>query len=60
VPVGVVVATDGKVMAAAPLGGHHYLWDAASKAACASSIEPVVLSGQRVMVSGVLSYQFVP
>ncbi len=60
VPVGVLVDIDGKVIAAAAVGGHPQLRYSAVKAACASSIEPVSLSGVPVQVNGILTYQFLP
>lgn len=60
VPVSVLADTDGKIIAAAPLGGNLYLRHHAAIAACKSSIEPVVLSGTPVQVRGVISYYFMP
>ncbi|MBC7898844.1 MAG: energy transducer TonB [Saprospiraceae bacterium] len=60
VPVGVLVDVDGKVIAAAAVGGHPQLMYSAAKAACASSIEPVSLSGVPVQVNGIITYNFVP
>lgn len=60
IPVSVLVGTDGKIIAAAALGGHRVLQDPAVVAACASSIEPVQLSGVPVQVTGVINYAFLP
>lgn len=60
VPVDVLVDTDGKVIAAAALGGHAYLQHNAVVAACRSSMEPVSLSGVPVQVSGVITFSFLP
>ena len=60
VPVSVLTDVNGKIKAAAALGGHRDLRRHAMVAACKSAIEPVLLSGQPVEVTGVISYQFVP
>jgi hypothetical protein len=60
VPVNVVVDTDGNVIAAGAVGGHPLLRNSAEIAACASSIEPVVLSDVPVQVTGIITYHFVP
>lgn len=60
VPVGVLVGTDGKIIAAGAIGGHPLLRDAAARAACSSSIEPVSLKGVLVQVTGIISYDFRP
>lgn len=60
VPVDVLVDLDGKVIAAAAVGGHPLLGNAAAQAACASNIEPESVGGKRVQVSGTITYVFVP
>ncbi|MGH9819368.1 MAG: energy transducer TonB [Pyrinomonadaceae bacterium] len=60
VPVEVLVDFDGKVIAAAAIGGHPQLLHSAAVAACASSIEPVILDGRPVQVNGIITYYFVP
>ncbi len=60
VPVSVLVDTDGRVLAASVLGGHPLLQESAIEAACRSSIDPVVLSGVPIQVTGVLTYVFAP
>lgn len=58
VPVSVLTDTDGKIIAAAPIGGPEQLRHSASVAACKSAIEPVILSGVPVEVTGVINYTF--
>jgi outer membrane biosynthesis protein TonB len=60
VPVSVLADANGKIKAAAALGGHPQLRHEAVIAACKSAIEPVLLSGQPVEVAGVISYNFFP
>lgn len=60
VPVSVLADTDGKIIAAAAIGGHPYLRHDAAVAACKSAIEPVVLNGTPVQVRGVITYVFAP
>src|SRR5436190_11155732 len=54
VPVDVLVDTDGKIIAAAAIGGHIYLQHPAVVAACSSSIEPMSLRGAPIQVNGVI------
>ncbi len=58
VPVSVLTDTNGKIVAAAAIGGHPQLRHSAATAACKSSIEPVILSGVPVEVTGVINYTF--
>ena len=60
VPVSVLVDTDGKIIAAGAMGGHPLLRDAAVRAACGSSIEPVALKGVLVQVTGIINFNFSP
>jgi outer membrane biosynthesis protein TonB len=60
VPVSVLIDTDGKIIAAAAIGGHPYLRHEAALTACKSTIEPVTLKGTPVQVRGVINYHFVP
>lgn len=56
----VTVGTDGKVIGAAGFSGDTSLFDAASKAACSARFPPILLSGNPIMVSGTIEYNFVP
>ena len=58
VPVSVLTDTNGKIVAAAAIGGPEQLRRSASVAACQSAIEPVILSGVPVEVTGVINYVF--
>ncbi len=60
VPVAVVTDTAGKIIAAGAVGGHPSLRNSAETTACASSIEPVILNGAAVSVTGIVTYSFVP
>lgn len=60
VPVDVLVDTDGKIIAAAAVGGHIYLQYPAVVAACNSSIDPVLLRGVPIQVNGVITFHFLP
>lgn len=60
VSVRVLIGEDGKVLSAQSTDGHALLQFAARAAACESKFEPTTLSGQRVKVSGVITYNFKP
>ena len=60
VPVGVLVDVDGRIIAAGAIGGHPLLRHSAENAVCASSVDPVSLSGVPVQVTGIITYQFLP
>ena len=59
VTVQVVVDEDGNVSEAKALSGHPLLREAAVEAAYKAKFPPTKVSGERVKVSGVLTYQFV-
>lgn len=60
VVVQVVIDEDGNVVSANPVSGHPLLHAAAVRAARHAKFSPTSLSGQRVKVSGVIQYDFVP
>lgn len=55
----ITVDETGKVVSAEPICGHRLLRDAATEAAAAARFTPTLLSGQPVMVTGVITYTFV-
>jgi TonB family protein len=59
VTVQVLVNEEGKVVSAKAVSGHKLLRKAAVDAAYQAKFSPRVVSGQRVKVSGVLTYEFV-
>jgi TonB family protein len=58
VAVEIWIGEDGSVLSAGAVSGHPVLIPAAVEAACLARFEPVTLSGQRVKVRGVLTYNF--
>jgi len=60
VTVQVIVDENGKVYKASVVSGHPLLRAASITAACDSEFSPVLLSGQPVKISGVITYNFVP
>jgi TonB family protein len=60
VSVQVTVDENGNVVTASAVSGHPLLRAAAAQAARQAKFAPTMLSGQRVKVSGVLTYNFVP
>jgi TonB family protein len=60
VPVQVLIYEDGTVFSAEAVGGHPLLQAASVAAACSAKFTPVLLSGQPVKVSGIITYNFVP
>ena len=59
VTVQVLVDEDGKVVSAQPIKGHKLLHQTAVNAAFQVKFAPLVVSGERVKVSGTLTYDFV-
>jgi TonB family protein len=60
VSVQVTVDEKGNVVEAASVSGHPLLRAAAAQAAKQAKFAPTLLSGQRVKVSGIIVYNFVP
>lgn len=60
VSVQVLIDEDGRVISASAINGHPLLRSAAESAARGARFSPTMLSGQRVKVSGVITYNFVP
>ncbi len=60
VSVQVLIDEEGNVVSASAVSGHPLLRSAAVTAAREAKFAPVLLSGQPVKVSGVLTYNFVP
>lgn len=60
VAVQILIGEDGKTLSAAAISGHPYLLEAAAESACRARFAEVLLSGQPVRVSGVITYNFVP
>ena len=60
VPVQVLIYEDGTVFSAEAVGGHPLLQAASVAAACSAKFTPVLVSGQPVKVSGIITYNFVP
>jgi protein TonB len=58
VKVRVLVGEDGSVISAKAVSGHKLLRQAAIDAAMLAKFEPVVVSGQKAKVSGLLTYDF--
>ncbi len=56
----VLIDEEGNVFSAEPLDGHPLLRFSARQAACRAKFSPVMLSGNPVKVSGVITYNFVP
>jgi protein TonB len=59
VTVQVLVDEDGNVISAKAVSGHPLLQQAAVNAAYQAKFSPTLLEGQKVKVSGVLTYNFV-
>jgi protein TonB len=59
VTIQVVIDEDGNVFSASPVSGHPLLRMAATEAARNAKFAPVLLSGNPVKVSGVITYNFV-
>ncbi|HJQ35218.1 MAG TPA: TonB family protein [Pyrinomonadaceae bacterium] len=59
VTVRILVDEDGRVIEAEAVGGHPLLQQAAVAAARQARFSPTLLSGQRVKVAGVVTYNFV-
>ncbi|HEX8190279.1 MAG TPA: TonB family protein [Pyrinomonadaceae bacterium] len=60
VTVQILVDEEGNVVSAAAVSGHPLLQQAAVAAAREAKFSPTLLSGQRVKVSGVVTYNFAP
>ncbi len=60
VVVQVLIDEDGNVVSANPVSGHPLLHGAAVRAARRARFSPTLISGERVKVSGVIHYDFVP
>ena len=60
VDVQVLVDEEGKVVSATATSGHPLLRSAAVQAARKAKFEPIILSGERHPVSGVIKYEFKP
>ncbi len=60
VVVQVTVGTNGSVESAKAVSGHPLLQSAAAAAAREAKFPPKLLSGKRVKVSGVITYDFIP
>lgn len=58
VQVQVVIDTNGTVLTAEPKSGHPLLRASARHAACDSSFAPTLLSGEPVLVAGIITYNF--
>lgn len=58
VTVKVLVNEDGEVVSARAVGGHPLLQQASVDAAYQAKFAPTIVSGQKVKVSGVLTYNF--
>jgi outer membrane biosynthesis protein TonB len=59
VQVKVLVDKSGNVVSAMPIFGPQILHEAASKAAMKAKFKPMLVAGMPVMVSGILTYDFV-
>ena len=55
----VVVSESGEVISAAAISGHPLLRDAAVRAACSAKFPPLLLQGNPIKVTGLLTYNFV-
>ncbi len=60
VQIQVVIDLDGNVIFAKAISGHPLLRSVSEKAAVESKFKPTTLSGEPVMVSGIIVYNFVP
>lgn len=60
VTVQVVIGENGKVMYATAVSGHALLRSASRNAACGAMFKPILLDGNPVKVSGVITYNFIP
>ena len=60
VSVQVLLDVDGKILSAQAVSGHRLLQFAAREAACRSKFPSTRLQGQPVMMSGAITYNFVP
>jgi protein TonB len=58
VNVQVLIDEEGKVVSAKAVSGHPILIPEAQRAAMLAKFSPTILSGQRVKVSGIISYKF--
>ena len=56
----VLIDEDGNVVSASPVSGHPLLLEAAVEAARQARFSPTTVAGQRVKVSGVITYDFLP
>ena len=56
----VLIGEDGKVIAANAVSGHPLLREAATVAACKSKFSPTAVQGHPLMVTGTVTYNFVP
>lgn len=55
----ILMDEEGKVFASMAVSGHPLLKPTARMAACKSSFVPITLSGQPVMISGLIVYKFI-
>ncbi|MGB7209616.1 MAG: energy transducer TonB [Pyrinomonadaceae bacterium] len=60
VSVQVLIDVDGRVLSASALSGHPLLRSAAVAAARSATFTPMILGGEYVKVSGVITYNFTP
>jgi TonB family protein len=60
VQIQVLIEKDGNVFGAQAAGGHPLLRHAAVVAACNARFTPMLIGGERVRVSGIITYNFVP
>lgn len=56
----VLIDEDGNIFSAEAVSGHPLLRSAARIAACGAKFPPMLLEGQPVKVSGIITYNFVP
>ena len=60
VSIQVLIDTNGEVFSAQAVSGHPLLRSASAIAACGARFTPILLEGQPVKVSGIITYNFVP
>jgi len=58
VTVQVMIAEDGSIYSAQAVSGHPLLRSVSVKAACSAAFSPVLLQGEPVKISGVITYNF--
>ena len=60
VNVQVTIDENGNVVSASAVSGHPLLWQASEKAAYQAKFSPTYIDGQKVKVTGVIVYKYIP